>query len=175
MEVLECLGAKATLERMNRRYSPEEFKTIVNRLRTVYDDAILTTDIIVGFPGETEEEFNETYEFLKEIDFYQMHIFKYSPRKGTKAAVMNNQISGDMKELRSKRILELSDKNENEYLEKYIGKEVEVLFEEQNNGFFRGHTANYIMVKCKSNIDLSNKVIKVKIIGNENLNLIGIL
>lgn len=83
---------------MNRRYSQEEFEEIVNRLRKNYEDVILTTDIIVGFPNESEEEFYETYEFLKKIKFYKMHIFKYSQRNGTKAAIMKNQVAGDIKE-----------------------------------------------------------------------------
>ena len=133
-------GCTETLKRMNRRYKIEEFEEIVNRLRKVYTDVILTTDIIVGFPGETDEEFEITYEFLRKIKFYKMHIFKYSPRKGTKAAIMKNQVSGDIKELRSKRLLELSDKNENEYLSIYLNQEVEVLFEEQEKDFYKGHT-----------------------------------
>lgn len=90
-------GCDETLKRMNRRYTTQQFRNIVECLRKYYEDVILTTDIIVGFPGETEEEFNETYEFLKEIKFYKMHIFKYSPRKGTKAAQMKQQIDGAKK------------------------------------------------------------------------------
>ena len=123
-------GCTQTLERMNRRYSAEEFEIIVERLRKAYSDVILTTDIIVGFPQETEKEFEITYKFLEKIKFYKMHIFKYSPRKGTKAAKMEGQINGDIKELRSKKLLELSILNETEYLKSYVGKEVEVLFEE---------------------------------------------
>ena len=118
---------------MNRRYTTEQFITIVNRLRKAYSDVILTTDIIVGFPEESEEEFNKTYEFLEQIKFYKMHVFKYSQRKGTKAAVMQNQIPGDIKELRSRRLIELSNKNEFEINQKYIGKKVEVLFEEEKD------------------------------------------
>ena len=147
---------------MNRRYTTEQFKEIVKILRNAYDDVNLTTDIIVGFPGETEEEFNKTYEFLKEIKFYKMHIFKYSPRKGTKAAVMPNQIPGNIKEERSKKLIELSDKNEFEYNSKYLGKEVEVLFEEEKTGEYKGHTQNYIMVYCKSQEKLDNQIKKVK-------------
>ena len=133
-------GCNETLKRMNRSYNIEEFDEIVQRLRNAYDDVILTTDIIVGFPEESEEEFSKTYEFLKKIKFYKMHIFKYSQRKGTIAADMKNQISGDVKEERSKKLLELSDSNENEYLDTYIGKEVSVLFEEQDGKYYKGHT-----------------------------------
>ena len=155
-------GCDETLKRMNRRYTTEEFINIVKILRNTYKDVNLTTDVIVGFPGETEEEFNKTYEFLKNIKFYKMHIFKYSPRKGTKASVMENQIPGNIKEERSKKLIELSNKNEIEYNSKYIGKEVEVLFEEEKTGIYKGHTQNYIMVYCHSKEKLENKIKKVK-------------
>ena len=154
-------GCDETLKRMNRRYTIEEFKEIVNRLRKNYEDVILTTDIIVGFPGETEEEFNKTYEFLKHIKFYKMHVFKYSPRKGTKAAKMPKQIDGKQKEIRSKKLIELSDFNERTYNESYINKEVEVLFEEKKEGMYKGHTKNYILVYYKSEANLENKLKKV--------------
>ena len=162
-------GCDETLKRMNRRYTTEQFKEIVKRLRNTYSDVNLTTDIIVGFPGETEEEFEKTYKFLDEIKFYKMHIFKYSQRKGTKAAVMQNQIPGDIKELRSRRLIELSNKNEFEINQKYIGKKVEVLFEEEKEGVFKGHTANYILVYCKDEKEnLSNKIQEVECIKNLN-------
>ena len=94
-------GCDETLKRMNRKYNTLEFKEIVDRLRKYYEDVILTTDIIVGFPGETEEEFSKTYNFLNDINFYKMHVFQYSPRKGTRAAVMPNQVDGNIKEQRS--------------------------------------------------------------------------
>lgn len=166
-------GCTETLKRMNRRYTIQEFKVIVERLRNTYEDVILTTDIIVGFPEETEEEFEITYNFLKDIKFYKMHVFKYSQRKGTIAAEMKNQIPANIKEQRSKILLELSDKNENEYLEKYLNKEVEVLFEEREEKYYKGHTGNYIMVKLETNKDVSNKIIKVKVVGIEGLNLIA--
>ena len=162
-------GCDETLKRMNRRYTTEQFKEIVKRLRNTYSDVNLTTDIIVGFPGETEEEFEKTYKFLDEIKFYKMHIFKYSQRKGTKAAVMQNQIPGDIKELRSRRLIELSNKNEFEINQKYIGKKVEVLFEEEKEGVFKGHTANYILVYCNDEKEnLSNKIQEVECIQNLN-------
>ena len=162
-------GCDETLKRMNRRYTTEQFREIVKRLRNAYNDVNLTTDIIVGFPGETEEEFEKTYHFLDEIKFYKMHVFKYSQRKGTKAAVMQNQIPGDIKELRSRRLIELSNKNEFEINQKYIGKKVEVLFEEEKEGIFKGHTANYILVYCKDEEEnLSNKIQEVECIQNLN-------
>ena len=166
-------GCTGTLKRMNRRYTTEEFKAVTKRLRAKFPNAALTTDIIVGFPGETDDEFNTTYEFLKEIAFYKMHIFKYSQRKGTKAAVMPNQISGDIKEERSRKLIELSDKNEIEYNESYIGKNVEVLFEEEKDGIFKGHTQNYIMVYCELNKNLENQVISVRCEKAEQEHILG--
>ena len=151
-------GCDDTLKRMNRRYTIQQFREIVEILRDAYKDVNLTTDVIVGFPGETDEEFRKTYNFLKEIKFYKMHVFKYSPRKGTKAAVMENQIPGDIKEQRSKELIKLSNENELEYNKKYIGKHVEVLFEEKKNGVYKGHTQNYIMVNCRCEDDLENKI-----------------
>ncbi|MNT10653.1 Threonylcarbamoyladenosine tRNA methylthiotransferase MtaB [compost metagenome] len=156
-------GSTKTLERMNRKYTTVEFEEIVNRLRRVYKDVILTTDIIVGFPGETTEEFAETEEFLTKIKFYKMHVFKYSPRKGTKAADMPNQIDGNIKEQRSKILIDLSDKNEEEYNREYIGRDVEVLFEEKENNYYKGHTKNYIMVKYETKENLENLLKNVKI------------
>lgn len=162
-------GCDETLKRMNRRYTTEEFKKVVERLRNTYEDAILTTDIIVGFPGETEDEFNKTYEFLKKIKFYKMHVFPYSIRKGTKAAEMQNQIDGNEKERRSKILIELSNKNELYYNNEYIGKTVEVLIEENS----KGHTANYVLVKVEGAQNIDNKIVKVAIKEVENEYLIG--
>lgn len=160
-------GCDDTLKRMNRRYTTEQFRLIVDLLRKYYEDVILTTDIIVGFPGETEEEFNKTYKFLKEIKFYKMHVFKYSPRKGTKAAQMKEQIDGNKKEERSQKLIELSDKNEKDYNKKYIGKNVEVLFEEEKNGIYKGHTQDYILAylpKEKAKNIIENEIVNVKCI-----------
>lgn len=168
-------GCDETLKRMNRRYTTEQFKEIVRLLRNAYSDVNLTTDIIVGFPGETDEEFNKTYQFLKEIKFYKMHVFKYSPRKGTKAAVMPNQINGDIKEERSKKLIELSDRNEIEYNKSYNGKNVEVLFEEEKDGMYKGHTQNYIMVYCQSKEKLDNKIIDVECEKAEKEHIIAIM
>ena len=165
-------GCDETLNRMNRRYTTEQFKEITKLLRKTFEDAILTTDIIVGFPGESEEEFEKTYEFLKEIKFYKMHVFKYSPRKGTKAAVMPNQIDGNKKEERSKKLIELSNENEKAYNEQYVGKEVEVLFEEEKNGMWQGHTKNYILAHYKTEENLENKMIKLQCVEAEQEYLI---
>ncbi len=160
-------GCDETLKRMNRRYTTEQFKEITKLLRKTFEDAILTTDIIVGFPGESEEEFEKTYEFLKKIKFYKMHVFKYSQRKGTKAAVMPNQIDGNKKEERSRRLIELSSENEKAYNQQYVGKEVEVLFEEEKNGMWQGHTKNYILAHYKTEENMENKIIKLECKGAE--------
>ena len=165
-------GCNETLKRMNRRYTVEEFKQGVNIIRNTYPNASLTTDIIVGFPGETDEEFEKTYEFLKEIDFYKMHIFKYSQRKGTKAAVMPNQIDAKVKEQRSRRLIELSNENEKRHNKEYIGKVLEVLFEEKEQEYIKGHTTNYMVVKAPYK-EVENKIEKVKIESVENLELMG--
>ena len=154
-------GCNETLKRMNRKYTTDQFKHVVELLKNAYPEVHLTTDVIVGFPGETEEEFNKTYEFLKEIKFYKMHVFKYSPRSGTVAAKMTNQIDGNVKEERSNKLIELSDKNEKEYNQQYIGKEVEVLLEEREGEYLKGHTTNYMVVKMKTNENLENTILKI--------------
>lgn len=161
-------GCDEILKRMNRKYSCSEVREIIERLRRYYNDVILTTDIIVGFPGETEEEFNETYEFLKQANLYKMHVFQYSPRKGTRAAVMPNQVQGNIKEQRSKKLIELSNKSQQKYNEQLIGEDVEVLFEEkeieEGKVFFKGHTQNYILVKYKTEEELENVLKRVNIV-----------
>ena len=145
---------------------------MVNLLRKTYKDVVLTTDIIVGFPDESEKEFEETYKFLEKIKLYKLHVFKYSPRKGTKAANIKNQIDGNEKEKRSKLLLELSNKYELMYNEENVGKEHEILIEEEKDGYYVGHTKNYILAKCeientkqeKIN-ELENEIVKVKCIS----------
>ena len=160
-------GCDATLKRMNRKYTTSEVKEIIERLRRYYDDVMLTTDIIVGFPGETEEEFETTYQFLKQAKLYKMHVFQYSPRKGTRAAVMPNQIDGNIKEARSKKLIELSNENQKMYNQQLVGKEAEVLFEdkevEDGISYFRGHTQNYVLVKYKTDENLENTLKLIKI------------
>jgi len=155
-------GCDETLKRMNRKYTCKEFEEGVNLLRNAFPEVALTTDIIVGFPGETEEEFEETYKFLKRINFCKMHVFPYSPREGTVATKMKNQIEQKIKEERSHRLITLSNKNEQKFLENYVEKEVEVLFEGKEGEYYKGHTSNYMVVKVKGE-DLENEIKKVKI------------
>ena len=164
-------GCNETLKRMNRKYTTSEVKQIIEILRKYYKDVMITTDIIVGFPGETDEEFNTTYEFLKSIKLYKMHIFQYSQRKGTRAAIAPNQVDGNIKEFRSKKLIELSNENEYNYNKSMIGQTVEVLFEEQEieNGktYYKGHTQNYMLVKYETSEKLENKLRNVKIVQAE--------
>ena len=143
-------GCDATLKRMNRKYTTARYKEATEILRKYYPNANFTTDVIVGFPGETNEEFNQTYKFLKEIGFYKMHIFKYSPRKGTVAEKLPNQVDGNIKEERSRKLIELSNNMQNQTNNQYIGKTVKVLFEEYENGYYKGHTTNYMVVKVQT-------------------------
>jgi len=169
-------GCNSTLKRMNRRYTTEEFENSVDLLRKYFSDVMITTDIIVGFPGENDEEFAKTEKFLEKIKFYKMHVFKYSPKKGTVAEKMPDQIDGNIKEERSQKLIKLSNKNETEYNKQYIGKVINVLFEEKDEqGYFKGHTANYLIVKVKNEDNLENEILPVMIEKQENMELFGII
>ena len=148
---------------MNRKYNTKEFKEAVELIREKYPDVLLTADVIVGFPGETEEEFETTYKFLKEIKFYKIHVFKYSKRKGTKAAAMPNQVSPEKQNERSNKLIELSNKVQEQYNKQYIGKQVQALIEEKEGKYYKGHTSNYMMIYVESQENLENKIIDVKI------------
>ena len=169
-------GCDETLKRMNRRYTTKEYKDIVDKLRSAIPNVAITTDVIVGFPGETEEEFEQTYNFLKDIELSQMHIFKYSPRKGTKAADMDNQVSPQIKHERSEKLLQLNKENFEKFASKSLGKEFEVLFE-QNVGEnkYEGLTPNYLKTIVTSNEDISGKILKVKITEVKDEYVEGIL
>ena len=168
-------GCTTVLKRMNRRYTAEEFIDVAKLLRQAYNDVMFTADVIVGFPGETDEEFDTTYNFLKEIKFYKIHVFKYSRRNGTKAASMPNQVPPEIQEERSKKIIKLSKEIQDEYNKSYIGKTVKVLVEEKTEGYFKGHTDNYLYVNIKSDDDIENKMADVLIESKKNENLYGIV
>ena len=159
-------GCTETLKRMNRKYTTEDIKEVVDNIRKRYENANITTDIIVGFPGETEDEFNKTVEFLKMLKLNKMHIFQYSRRKGTVADKMENQISPEIKKERSNILLGLSDLNEKNYLSEYIGKEVEVLIEKCENDVSYGYTNNYIYTRIEQEFAVNTianfKVIKIE-------------
>ena len=151
---------------MNRKYTKEHYLELVDKIRTAVPDIAITTDIIVGFPGETEEEFEETRKFLEEIDLYEMHVFKYSIRKGTKAADMKPQINDQIKAKRSNVLLEMSKQHQKEFETKQLGMVKEVLIEEKMHGkdhYYTGHTKEYIKVALYSEEPLENKIVKVKL------------
>lgn len=167
-------GSGSVLKRMNRKYTPEQFRIAVCKIRQTWEDPIITTDVIVGFPGETDEEFLETYEFLKEIKFYYTHIFKYSRRKGTPAYDMPAQISPDIKHARSTELIKLCDQNKSEFEKNLTGKELRVLFEERNGDYISGHSFNFVKVSCKTEEDLTGKILKIKITGaDEKIGVYG--
>ena len=170
-------GCDETLKRMNRHYTAGEYYESVKLLRSVYDRPAITTDVIVGFPGETEEEFEQTCGFLEKISFYEMHIFKYSKRQGTRAAAMKDQIPDPVKTARSNRLLAMEKEQSKAFRSRYIGKEAAVLFEETKelNGriFQVGHTADYVKVALETDENLSNclkKVLITEFLTDEILN-----
>lgn len=169
-------GCDETLKRMKRRYTTEEYKAIVDRLRAAIPNVSITTDVIVGFPGETNEEFDKTYEFLKDIELTHMHVFKYSPRKGTPAATMENQVDPSTKHDRSEKLLQLNEENFNKFGQKMLDKEFNVLFEQKvGDNKYEGLTENYVKVMVESDNDISEQILKVKIKDVKNEFLEGIL
>ena len=162
-------GCNETLKRMNRKYTAEEYYDVCVRLRKYFNEPALTTDVIVGFAGETEEEFAECKAFLEKIEFFETHVFKFSIRKGTRAAKMENQVSDQIKTKRSNELLALHAVNSVKYLEKHFGKDLEVLMEEEmtidGEKYFVGHTKEYIRVAVKSEEDLTNCFVVVNAKG----------
>ncbi len=160
-------GCDATLKRMNRRYTTGEYYEKCELLRKYFDHPALTTDVIVGFPGETEEEFEESKAFVDKVNFYETHIFKYSKREGTRAAVMENQVPEQIKAERSAQLIELGAKKQEAYEKEMVGKDVEILVEEpaQTNGkeVQVGHTKEYIKVALESDENLQNQIVKARI------------
>ena len=160
-------GCDATLKRMNRKYTSGEYYDRCQILRKYFDHPALTTDVIVGFPGETEEEFEASYAFVDRVDFYETHIFKYSKREGTKAAVMDGQIDEKIKGERSARMIALGERKKKAYEDSFIGKEVEVLFEEraqiEGKAVMTGHTKEYMKIALETEKNISNCIVKVRI------------
>lgn len=162
-------GCDETLRRMNRHYTTGEYLEKVDILRKYFQGAAITTDVIVGFPGETDEEFECTEKFLDRVHFYEMHIFKYSKRQGTRAAAMEDQVPEEVKAKRSSRLMQMESRLSEEYRQSYIGKELEVLFEEAKeiNGriYQIGHTGEYVKVALETTDDLSNQIRVKKVTG----------
>lgn len=145
-------GSDDVLKLMNRKYNKKEFKEIIEKIRNVRPDISITTDVIVGFPNETEENFNECLEFIKEINFSKVHTFPYSKRNGTKAARMSGHIDGITKKERTKRLLKLSEELEQKYYDSFIDKKENILIEKNIDGNSYGHTTNYLYLKIKENL-----------------------
>ncbi|MDD4843351.1 MAG: tRNA (N(6)-L-threonylcarbamoyladenosine(37)-C(2))-methylthiotransferase MtaB [Anaerotignum sp.] len=161
-------GCDKTLKEMNRKYDTEKYRQAAVLLRKYLREVALTTDIIVGFPGETEEDFQESYDFAKEIGFAKIHVFPYSPKKGTPAAERKDQLPNSVKTERSHKLIALSDEMSAAFLGQYIGKTTEVLYEKQVvEGIYEGHTSNYIKVHAKSPKDVSNQIVLTKITHTE--------
>ncbi len=155
-------GCDATLKRMNRKYDTARYLESCRLLRRYFDRPAITTDLITGFPGETEEEFQATLAFIQEVEFAAMHIFPYSRRTGTKAAGMKDQIPNEEKENRARRAIQIASGMERRYLSRFVGQQVEVLFEEEKDGAWRGHTPNYMEVHVQSE-NLHNQLRQVQI------------
>ncbi len=167
-------GSDTVLQRMNRKYTTEEYKNNVSIIRKYMPNAGITTDIIVGFPGETAQEFNETLEFVKAIKFSRIHVFKYSVREGTKAAEMNEQVDEVIKTERSKELIDLSNSISNDFMKQFIGKSMHVLIEtEKKENIFEGYTTNYLKVLLKGDINIKNKIVDVLIKNVKNDYLLG--
>jgi threonylcarbamoyladenosine tRNA methylthiotransferase MtaB len=162
-------GCDATLKRMNRKYTTKEYERGCELLRKYFVHPAITTDVIVGFPGETEEEFAQTKAYLEHIHFYEMHIFKYSKRKGTRAAVMSDQIDEQIKAARSEKLIALGHDMSKEFRKFYIGKNEEALFEEKavigDKEYFVGYTKEYVKVAKKTDENLENQIVSGRISG----------
>jgi threonylcarbamoyladenosine tRNA methylthiotransferase MtaB len=170
-------GSDRTLKRMNRHYDTALYRKITEELRENINDVSITTDVIVGFPGESEEEFNETYDFLRDIKLSRMHIFKYSPREGTKAAAMKDQVSGNIKDERSSSLEKLNKELEHDFMSRFIGRDMKVLYEQHldtDQNMFEGYTSNYIKVVSKFDEDLRDKIMNTEMISVENEHILGL-
>lgn len=159
-------GCDTVLKRMNRKYNTEQFYNKIQKIREVVKDVAITADVIVGFPQESEKEFMETYEFIKKVQFAELHVFPYSMRSGTPAARMSGQIDPKIKKERVHRLIELNNNLALEYANKFENRELDVLFEtfDEKTGLLTGHTTNYLKVSALGNKELINKIVKVKII-----------
>lgn len=155
-------GSNRILDLMNRKYTKEEFYEIVKRIRSVREDISLTTDVIVGFPGETDDDFNENVDFIRKVGFSKVHVFPYSKRDGTKASRMDNQIDPNTKKKRTKQLLDISLELENNYYNSFIGKNEKVLIEKVLDGYSYGHTTNYLYLKIPKELK-ENEIYDVNI------------
>lgn len=161
-------GSDRTLKRMNRKYNTAAYAEAVSILREYFPDVALTTDIIAGFPGETDEDFEESIKFAEKIGFSKIHAFPYSPKKGTPAAAMQDQIQNSVKNVRTGRLIALSDAMGDKFIEGFIGKVMPVLYEQEiSENLYEGYTENYIRVTVKSETNIKNKILDTKILSAE--------
>ena len=156
-------GSDATLKRMNRKYTTAEYLEKINKIRSYLPNIAFTTDVIVGFPGETDEEFEETYNFIKQVNYSELHVFPYSPRKNTPAAKMKGQVNDQIKHERANRLLQLSKELNHEFALKQIGKTLKVLFEKRDGEYLIGHAGDYLKVKVKTADNLIGEIVTIKI------------
>lgn len=161
------------LSRMNRHYTREFLFDRVSMLKKYFRHPAITCDIIVGFPGETDEEFSNTIDGVKKIEFYELHVFKYSKRKWTRAAKMENQVDGNISAKRSEELISIGNELKDKYMNEYLGKTLDVLFESYDNGYLYGYTPNYIKVKVKGDESLWGKQVPVKLYSKEEELMLG--
>ena len=162
-------GCDATLKRMNRKYTTSQYLEKINKIRNYLPNIAFTTDVIVGFPGESDEEFEETYNFIKEVNYSELHVFPYSPRRNTPAAKMKDQVDDKIKHERVNRLLELSKKLNRDFALKQIGKILKVLFEKRDGDYLVGHASDYLKVKVKTTDNLIGEIVEVKINNYEGI------
>ena len=166
-------GSDTILKAMNRRYKMEDFYKKIDEIRSIRPNIAITTDVIVGFPGETDELFDETVDSIMKIGFTELHVFPYSPREGTPAAKMKNQVDGNVKKERVRKLINLSELLKNKYYSNLVGTTEELLVEKYIDGYLVGHLTNYGLCKVKSDKELLNEILKVKLIKYENDCFIG--
>ena len=162
-------GCDATLKRMNRKYTTSQYLEKINKIRNYLPNIAFTTDVIVGFPGESDEEFEETYNFIKEVNYSELHVFPYSPRRNTPAAKMKDQVDDKIKHERVNRLLELSKELNRDFALKQIGKTLKVLFEKRDGDYLVGHASDYLKVRVKTTDNLIGEIVEVKINNYEGI------
>ncbi|MCR1961702.1 tRNA (N(6)-L-threonylcarbamoyladenosine(37)-C(2))-methylthiotransferase MtaB [Thomasclavelia cocleata] len=156
-------GCDETLKRMNRKYTTNQYLEKINKIRSYLPNIAFTTDVIVGFPGETDEEFDKTYDFIKKVNYSELHVFPYSPRKNTPAAKMPNQVNDHIKHDRANRLLALSNELNRDFALKQIGKSLKVLFEKRDGDYLIGHASDYLKVKVKTDRDMIGEIVDIRI------------
>jgi threonylcarbamoyladenosine tRNA methylthiotransferase MtaB len=166
-------GSDTVLKRMRRHYTTQDYSAAVRLLRSIMPEIAVTTDLIVGFPGETEKEFQESFDFCRQMEFARIHIFPFSPRKGTSAERMTDQIRPQVKDARSERMLELAQASLQDYHKRFLGRTEEVLFERYTGGYFSGYTGTYIKTYVKNESDISHQICSVRLVKVQKEGMVG--